>query len=102
MASGYTRPRRIVVAIVIRTAMRRLRVMFMVRSAEAFALRGGAWSSLREVERGNHHVDDLDADEGHDDPSSAVDQQIPPEQRLGGHRAVRDAVQRQRNERDDD
>ena len=47
-------------------------------------------------------VDGLDADEGDDDAAEAVDQQVAAQQRPGADRAVGDALQCQRDQRDDD
>ena len=48
------------------------------------------------------HIDQLDADKRHDDAAQPVDQQVSPQQRTGADRAIRDASQGKRNERDDD
>ena len=57
---------------------------------------------LGKVQGGDQKVDGLDADKGNDDAAKPVDQQIAPEQRTRADRTVGDALQRQRDERDDD
>ena len=47
-------------------------------------------------------VDHLDADERHDDPADAIDQQVALEELGGGNRPAPHALQCQRNQRDDD
>src|SRR5262249_28875446 len=54
------------------------------------------------AERGQDHVDELDAEEGHEDSSHTVDQEERAQARRGAHRRLSDAAKRQRNERDDD
>ena len=61
------------VTIVISIAVIRLRVMFMARFSER----------LRQSKCGDHDVDGLDPDEGHDDAADAIDQQVAPEERGG-------------------
>src|ERR1700746_863252 len=50
----------------------------------------------------DEQVDQLDADEGHDDAADAVEQQVAPKDRRRADWAIRDAAQRQRYQRDDD
>lgn len=54
------------------------------------------------MQNGHGEIDQLDADEGRDQPAESVNQEIAPQQRGGADRPVFDALQRQRNERDDD
>src|SRR6266498_4170345 len=85
-------PRRMVVAIVMSTAVMRF---FFIQSFQARALSGKP--SLRDQD-----VDDLDSDEGHDDATDAVDQKVIPQENGGGERPVLYAAQRQRNQDNDD
>ena len=48
---------------------------------------------LGEVERGDEHVDELDADEGGYDAAEAVDDEVALEESGGGHGAVAYAAQ---------
>src|SRR5579872_916560 len=84
--SGYTTPSSTVVTTVIRNAIRRF---FWIRMS-------------REPQRRDDDVHDLDAHKGRDDAADAVDEEIAPQQRLGAHRTVRHAAQRERHQRDDD
>src|SRR5262249_32109312 len=61
----------------------------------------GEFSSGK-VQGRDREVDGLDADERNDDAAYAVDQQVTAQQRPGADRAVGDALQRQRDQRDDD
>ena len=54
------------------------------------------------MERSNDEIDELDADERHDDATEAIDEEIALENCQGAHRLVGDAAQGQRNQRDDD
>ena len=47
-------------------------------------------------------IDQLDADERHDDAAEAVDQQIAAQQRCGADGAILHAAQSERDQRDDD
>src|ERR1700755_1606598 len=58
--------------------------------------------SSGEMQGGDHEVDRLNADERNDDAADAVDQQVAPQQRTGADRPVRDALQGERDQRDDD
>ena len=61
------------------------------------------WScSSGEADGGDDEVDQLDADERHDEAAEAVDEQVAAQQRGGADRPVGDAAQRQRDQRDDD
>ncbi len=67
---------------------------------------GGAkmdWSMVsHQIEGGDDEVDQLDADERHDEPAEAVDEEVAAKQRGRADRAIGDAAQRQRDQRDDD
>ena len=54
------------------------------------------------MQRHQAQVDGLDADERDDDAAHAVDQQVVAQQHIGGLGLVLHALQRQRNQRDDD
>src|SRR5437588_10705686 len=58
--------------------------------------------SSGEVDAGDDDVDGLDADEGDDHPSDAVDEQVAAEQSRGADGPVLDSLQRQRDQGDDD
>ena len=58
--------------------------------------------SSGEMQGGDDEVDDLDADERHDEAAEAVDQKVAAQQRGRADRPVGDALQRQRDQRDDD
>src|SRR5579883_3354648 len=58
--------------------------------------------SSGKTDGGDQHVDELDANEGHDDAAEAVDEKIAPQNARRTHRTVGDAAQRQRDERNDD
>ena len=60
-----------------------------------------AMTGLGQVQGGHHEVDGLDADKGNDDAAETVDQQVAAEQRAGADGAISDALQRQRDQRDD-
>src|SRR5262245_12087299 len=84
-ANGYTTP----VSSVRATSMRkpcRSAVMFGIPSDQS--------------ESAEQQIDDLDADEGNDDAAEPVDQQEPAQQHGGSDRAVFDAGERERDERD--
>ena len=57
---------------------------------------------LNEVEGGDDEIDDLDADERHDDAAEAVDEQVALQNRERADGPEFHAAQRQRNQRDDD
>src|SRR5215831_16148151 len=57
---------------------------------------------LGEMHSGHHEVDRLDAEERNDDAADSVDQKVEPQQSGGADWAIAHALQRQRNERDDD
>ena len=61
-----------------------------------------ATTALCQVQGGHQEVDRLDADEGDDDTAEPVDQEVAAEQRAGTDGAVGDALQRQRDQGDDD
>src|SRR5579864_9735168 len=84
--SGYATPRSSVVTTVIRTAMVRFFAMFIVLAR----LEPGALvvASLREPDRGDNHVDQLDPDKRRHDAAQPVDEEIAAQQRFGAHRAV--------------
>lgn len=54
------------------------------------------------MERGNDEIDELDADERHDDAAEAIDEEVALQDCQGAHRLVGDAAQGQRNQRDND
>ena len=54
------------------------------------------------MERSNDEIDELDADERHDDATEAIDEQVALQDGEGAHRFVGHAAQGQRNQRDDD
>src|SRR3954451_7312469 len=58
--------------------------------------------SSNQVQGRDHEVDRLDADERNDDAAKAINQQITLEQRPGPHGAIPHALERKRNEGDDD
>src|ERR1700687_4537099 len=58
--------------------------------------------SSGEVKCGEEHIDELDADERHDDASKAVHEYVCAQDRVGAFRTICDAAQRQWNERHDD
>ena len=58
--------------------------------------------SLGEAEGDDREIDELDADEGHQDAAEAVDEEIAGEHRAGFLGAVLDAAQGERDQRDDD
>src|SRR6478752_7956024 len=55
-----------------------------------------------QVQGSDNEVDRLDADERNDDAADAVDQQVASQQRTRADRPITDALERQRDERDDD
>src|ERR1700685_1403550 len=55
-----------------------------------------------EMQRGDHDVDSLDADERNNHAAEAVDNKIASQNRGGADRTVRHPAERQRNQRDDD
>src|ERR1700684_4562639 len=55
-----------------------------------------------EMQRRDHDVDSLDADEGNDHATEAVDKKIARQNRGCTDRTVFHAAQRERNQRDDD
>ena len=57
---------------------------------------------LGEVQSGNDQIDQLDADERHDDAAHAVDEQIALQDLRRAERAVFHAAQRERDQQDDD
>ena len=57
---------------------------------------------LSQVQPDQYQVDGLDADERHDQAAEAVDQQVAIQDGGGAERAVGNAFQRQRDQRDDD
>lgn len=59
-------------------------------------------SPLSEVEADQDQVDQLDADEGHDQSADAVDQQVAAQDGGRTERPVGYALQGQRNQRNDD
>src|SRR3984957_496376 len=58
--------------------------------------------NLREMQRGENHIDDLDADEGHDDAAKTVEHHVLEQHAVRTLRLIPYAAQRQRNQRDDD
>ena len=54
------------------------------------------------MERSDDEIDELDADERHDDAAQAIDEQIALQNGQSAHRFVGHAAQRQRDQRDDD
>ena len=50
-------------------------------------------ASLGKPERGDDEIDELDADERHDDAAEAVDEQVAPQQRRGADRPIGHALQ---------
>src|ERR1700738_1525170 len=58
--------------------------------------------SSRKACRGDGHVDQLDADEGHNNATEDVDEQIAHQQRGGAGGAVLHAPEGKRDQRDDD
>src|SRR5579859_161334 len=58
--------------------------------------------SSNQMQCGQDHIDDLDADEWRDDAAQSVDEQVIAQQPSRAHRSVGHAAQRQRDERDDD
>src|SRR5215469_11945932 len=57
---------------------------------------------LRQADGGDDDVDELDADERHDDAADAIEPEVAPQDRGGTGRPVRDAAQGERDERDND
>src|SRR5689334_22732921 len=62
----------------------------------ALTHRGVPGAALSKAQSAHAHVDQLDADERHDDATQAVDQQVAAQQRCGADGTVADALQRQR------
>src|SRR3979490_82930 len=58
--------------------------------------------SSSQASRANHKVDELDANEGTDDPAGAIDKKIAPQNACRADRPIGHAAQCQGNERDDD
>src|SRR3982074_3537924 len=58
--------------------------------------------SLDRANENEDDVDELDADEGHNEPTDAVDDEIPAQNYSRWSRTVFHSSQRQRNQRDDD
>src|ERR1700694_1684682 len=58
--------------------------------------------SSRKTNGGYEHIDELDAGEGHGDPAQAIDQEIAAQDGGRSHRAIGNATQSKRDERDDD
>src|SRR6478736_6187941 len=84
---GYTTPQSIVIAASIEIDWRT--ILPMVTPSD-------------EAKRDEQHVDDLDAEERHGDSADPVDQQVPAQQRSGTERAVAHALERKRNQKNDD
>src|SRR5262245_40895227 len=88
--SGYTTPVRTVITTIIRTEVPRC---FHTFSSTPFS---------DPAQRDQHEIDRLDADERSDQASAPVDPQVAPQQPRRSQRAVADAAQRERHERQDD
>src|SRR6202167_4379777 len=75
-----------------------------VRTAVATraVMNGFTEKTSREMERGDHDVDSLDADEWNNHAAEAVNEKIAGQNCGRTDRTVRHAAQRQRNQRDDD
>src|SRR3954467_6012012 len=82
-----------------REAMKQSSLSAAARILDCFA--SLAMTGLSQVQGNDDEVDRLDADEGNDDTAEAVDQQVAPEQCAGPDRAIGDALQRQRDQCDD-
>src|SRR5208282_2556425 len=54
--------------------------------------------ALYQLDAGDEHVNQLDADERDHQSTKSVNQQVLPQQRFGAHRLVRNPSQRQRNQ----
>ncbi|KAG1161242.1 hypothetical protein G6F35_019120 [Rhizopus arrhizus] len=54
------------------------------------------------AQRGQHHVDQLDAHEGHQQAAQAIDQQVAAQQHGSAQGPVTHAFERQRDQHDDD
>src|SRR5450755_3359074 len=83
---GYRIPNRTVVAIVMSTAV--IRFFFMVFSM----------SVLNQLDAGDEHVNQLDADKRDHQSAKSIHQQVLSQQGFGAHCFVRDPTQRQRNQ----
>src|SRR5882672_11344754 len=85
--SGYTSPVRTSVTTVMRSAMRISRI---------------EPSFLGQTDEAEDHVDRLDADEGNDHATHAIDEERPAQEGGGAQRPVLHAAQGQRDEHHDD
>src|SRR4051794_30696479 len=81
-------------------ATKQSRLSTVAASPDCFA--SLAMTGSGQVQSDNHEVDRLDTDEGNDDAAEPVDQKVAAEQCAGADRAVGDALQRQRDQPDDD
>src|ERR1700674_5770481 len=57
---------------------------------------------LRQSQRCQDHVDDLDPDERRDDATDTIDPEVVTQQRGGADRSIFHAFERERDQRDDD
>src|ERR1700680_2967839 len=93
---GYRIPNRTVVAMVMSTAV--IRFFFI-----ALSIRSCQYQIfLYQLDAGNKHVNQLDADKWDHQSTKYRNQQVLPQQRFGVHRFVCDPWQRQRNRGLDD
>src|SRR5262245_56825100 len=76
--SGYTRPSSAVVSTVMRTAVIKFLVMFMMPPLSLTRPAG----RLREADRGDDDVDDLDPDEWDDDAACSIQEEVSPKERF--------------------
>src|SRR5665213_2288128 len=73
-----------------------------VRRTAVLSSENSVRMGLDEMEEVDEHIDGLDADEGNENASQAVDEQVAAENRGSAERLVDDAPQGQRDQRDDD
>src|ERR1700724_1541362 len=99
MTTGYTMPSAMTVTTVKSTEVATCRSVFSRAGSCEVAI---ALLRSRQMECDQDEVDQLDPDERHDDPAEAVDEHVLAQHGVRAARAVRNAAQGERNERDDD